>query len=136
LVETFAQIRLICCSISSGISYDIFVLAYSDLQIKLVNPKNNKTGRVEIYHPSFGWGTVCGWKRWTKVEGEVVCRQLNFTGANAVMQNSYPYGEGSGPILLDIIKCTGNESYIWDCSHRGWNVHYLCKHNEDVGVDC
>jgi hypothetical protein len=122
---------------SQEISFDIFVLAYSDLQIRLVNPIKNKTaGRVEIYHPSFGWGTVCGWRRWTEVEGGVVCRQLNFTDANAVMQNSRPYGEGIGPILLDITKCTGNESHIWECSHRGWNVHYYCSHNDDVGVDC
>jgi hypothetical protein len=119
------------------ISFDIFVVAYSDLQIRLVNPINNKTaGRIEIYHPSFGWGTVCGWRRWTEVEGGVVCRQLNFTDANAVLEISRPYGEGSGPILLDITKCTGNESHIWECSHRGWNVHYDCNHNDDVGVDC
>ena len=120
------------------ISFDIFVLAYSDLQIRLVNPNNNKSGRVEIYHPSFGWGTVCGALRWTEVEGGVVCRQLNFTGASWVMQVSYYYGRGSGPVLLDNIKCTGNETYIWECSHRGWNVYdpYCASHPYDVGVDC
>ncbi|CAB3992175.1 deleted in malignant brain tumors 1 -like, partial [Paramuricea clavata] len=113
---------------------------YSDLQIRLVNPINNKTaGRVEIYHPSFGWGTACHWLgRWTEVEGGVVCRQLNFTGANAVMWNSYPYGGGSGPVLLWNIQCTGNETYIWECSHNGWNVYnpYCDRHGSDVGVDC
>ena len=70
--------------------------------------------------------------------GGVVCRQLNFTGASAVMRYSYYYGRGSGPVLLDNIKCTGNESYIWECSHRGWNVyHPWCEnHYDDVGVDC
>ncbi|CAB4009280.1 deleted in malignant brain tumors 1 -like [Paramuricea clavata] len=114
-------------------------LAYSDLQIRLVNPKNNKTaGRVEIYHPSFGWGTVCGLPPWTIVEGGVVCRQLNFTGANATMWYKSPYGQGSGPTLLNNIKCTGNESYIWDCSQPGWNVYdSLCDDLDlDVGVDC
>jgi hypothetical protein len=120
------------------ISFDIFVLAYSDLQIRLVNTINNKTaGRLEIYHPSFGWGTACGFSRWTEVEGAVVCRQLNFTGANAVIKYSRPYGAGSGPILFDNIKCTGNESFIWECSHRGWNVYSpWCSHLNDVGVDC
>ena len=121
------------------ISFDIFVIAYSDLQIKLVNPINNNTGRVEIYHPSFGWGTVCGWYRqWTEAEGRVVCRQLNFTGANAVIWHSNYYGRGSGRILLGNIKCTGNESYIWECSNHGWNVYnYACgDHFYDVGVDC
>jgi deleted-in-malignant-brain-tumors protein 1 len=120
------------------ISFDIFVIAFSDLQIRLVNPKNNKTGRVEIYHPSFGWGTVCGGFLWTEVNGGVVCRQLNFTGANAVKQNSDYYGRGSGPVLLFNIKCTGNESYIWECSHSGWNVYPsgCSSHYLDAGVDC
>ena len=120
------------------ISFDISVIAGSDLQIRLVNPKDNKTGRVEIYHPSFGWGTVCGLLHWTIVEGGVVCRQLNFTGAKAVKPNSDYYGAGSGPILLDNIKCTGNESYIWECSHSGWNVYhrYCDRYSVDVGVDC
>jgi hypothetical protein len=118
------------------ISFDIFVIAYSDLQIRLVNSTNNKTaGRVEIYHPYFGWGTACGWLHWTDTESGVVCRQLGFTGMNATRKNAY-YGEGSGPILLDNVKCTGNESYIWECSHRGWNVHLACNHSDDVGVDC
>ena len=127
-------------SLPVEISFDIFVIAYSDLQIRLVNPNSNKTGRVKIYHPSFGWGTVCGIWGWTKVEGGVVCRQLNFTGANAVMSLWYHYGyrAGSGPVLLDNIKCTGNETYIWECSHNGWNVyHPKCDtHRYDVGVDC
>jgi deleted-in-malignant-brain-tumors protein 1 len=120
------------------VSFDIFVIAYSALQIRLVNQTNNKTGRVEIYHPSFGWGTVCGDISWSKVEGGVVCRQLNFTGANAVMWLSDYYGRGSGPVLLDRIKCTGNESYIWECRHSGWNAYhpYCNRHRWDVSVNC
>ena len=72
------------------------------------------------------------------MEYGVVCRQLNFTGANAVKQDSDYYAAGSGPILFGNIKCTGNESYIWECSHLGWNVYDpLCvSHRYDVGVDC
>ena len=112
----------------------IFVLAYSDLKVRLANSKNNKTGRVEIYHPSFGWGTVCD-DEWDNTESGVVCRQLGFSGANATRKEAY-YGEGSGPTLLDDVQCpTGNESYIWNCRHRGWNIEN-CGHHEDVGVDC
>ncbi len=116
----------------------IFVLAYSDLKVRLANSRNNKTanktGRVEIYHPSFGWGTVCD-DKWDDTESGVVCRQLGFSGANATRKEAF-YGEGSGPTLLDDVQCpTGNESYIWNCRHRGWNAHN-CGHHEDVGVDC
>jgi deleted-in-malignant-brain-tumors protein 1 len=95
--------------------------------------ENNKTGRVEIFHPSVGWGTVCD-DKWDDTDSGVVCRQLGFAGVNATRIKAY-YGQGTGPILLDDVKCTGNESFLWDCSHRGWKVHN-CYHLEDVGVDC
>ena len=94
---------------------------------------NNKTGRVELFHPSFGWGTVCD-DSWGNSDSAVVCRQLGFDGVNATRTRAY-YGEGSGPILLDDVDCSGDEPYIWDCNHRGWNDHD-CSHSEDVGVDC
>ena len=108
-------------------------IAISDLQIRLNGSSKNKTGRVEIYNPNFGWGTVCD-HSWYITESNVVCRQLGFTGANAVRNQAY-YGKGSGPILLDNVQCNGYESYIWDCSHRGWNQHD-CSHSEDAGVEC
>ena len=47
------------------------------------------------------------------------------------------YGRGSGPMLLSNVRCTGSESYIWDCEHRGWNnLLWACHHGEDAGVDC
>ena len=112
----------------------IFVLAHSNLNIRLVGSENNRSGRVEIYHPTFGWGTVCGFSPWGDTESDVVCRQLNFTGMKATRKNAY-YGKGSVPILLDFVRCTGNESYIWDCDHFSWGIHD-CYHSDDVGVEC
>ena len=110
-----------------------FAIAYSVLQIKL--SKTNKTGTIQIYHPSFGWGTVCGYYRWTHAEGVVVCRQLGFTGVKVIRKNAH-YGQGRGPILLKSVRCTGDKLYIWDCQHRGWNVNLKCIHFSDAGVDC
>ena len=103
------------------------------MKIRLINGASNKTGRIEIFHPSFGWGTACD-DGWGDTESAVVCRQLGFAGMNETWGGAY-YGKGSGPILLDIVRCTGDEKYIWECNHNGWETH-KCGHREDVGVDC
>jgi len=42
---------------------------------------------------------------------------------------------GTGPILLDELHCTGNESSLSQCPHAGINNHD-CTHFEDAGVKC
>ena len=45
------------------------------------------------------------------------------------------YGRGTGPILLDDVRCVGNETSIASCPHRGWTYHN-CDHSKDVSVSC
>ena len=53
------------------------------------------------------------------------------------IQNAY-YGEGSGPIWLNRIYCTGTESNLLDCprEHDIGYFYYFCSHSEDVSVVC
>lgn len=88
---------------------------------------------MEIYHPKFGWGTVCD-DDWDIKDGHVVCRELGFPGAKEVKSMAY-YGKGSGPILLDDVNCAGDELNLFECGHRGRNKHN-CQHREDAGVVC
>ena len=55
-------------------------------------------------------------------------------GATAVTSSS-TFGQGTGPITLDDLQCTGLEYRLIDCAHRGLGVHG-CSHSEDVGVRC
>jgi len=45
------------------------------------------------------------------------------------------YGNGSGQILLDNVRCVGNEISIADCRYAGWGRHN-CDHSDDVSVSC
>ncbi|XP_071503572.1 scavenger receptor cysteine-rich domain-containing protein DMBT1-like [Diadema antillarum] len=102
------------------------------IQVRLVGGEDDTQGRVEIYYDG-QWGTVCDdW--WDIEDANVVCRILGFESALRYSCCA-EYGEGSGPILLDDVECTGTESYLADCQHKGYGVHD-CSHGEDVGVEC
>ena len=64
-------------------------------------------------------------------DANVVCRELGYPGA---LQYAY-FGQGSGPIWLDNLACTGTETSLYNCSHNGVGNHD-CGHYKDVGVVC
>ncbi|XP_030840909.1 deleted in malignant brain tumors 1 protein-like [Strongylocentrotus purpuratus] len=103
-------------------------------KIRLVDGYSSDEGRVEISFHEGQWGTVCD-DGWDDSDARVVCRQLGYSGNVGVARSRATYGQGSGPIYLDDVGCSGNESRLTDCSNGGWNNHY-CGHAEDAGVDC
>ena len=79
------------------------------------------------------WQTVCD-DGWGINDATVVCRQIGYRGAVAARGSAY-FGQGSGSILLDDVQCTGTESSLLKCTHRGISSHN-CGHSEDAGVTC
>ena len=46
------------------------------------------------------------------------------------------FGQGYGPIFLDNVVCTGDESNLVECQHPGIARSQYCSHSEDAGVIC
>ena len=101
--------------------------------VRLVDGYSSDEGRVEIYHDG-EWGTVCD-DYWDNTDARVVCRQLGYSGEDAEATSMATYGEGSGPIYLDNVACTGNEGRLSFCDSNGWGIND-CGHSEDAGVQC
>ena len=99
--------------------------------MRLVGGVTVKKGRVEILHNGI-YGTVCD-DYWDDDDAKVVCRQLGFKSGKARAE-AY-FGQGTGKIWLDDVKCTGNEDDLTRCPSNTIGTHD-CTHIEDAGVEC
>ena len=64
----------------------------------------------------------------------VLIPHLNTTGS--VAYSNARFGQGTGPIALSNLVCSGTETSIFDCRHSGLFNVGTCTHAEDASVEC
>ena len=101
--------------------------------VRLVGGSYNYEGRVEVLYNDV-WGTSCH-DLWDDRDATVVCRQLGLPYGSAIAMQEAFYGEGSGQIWLDNVRCTGTEDSLDQCQHSKWGIHN-CDHSNDATVLC
>ncbi|XP_034613307.1 scavenger receptor cysteine-rich type 1 protein M130-like [Trachemys scripta elegans] len=101
-------------------------------QLRLVNGSSHCAGRVEVLH-NHQWGSVCD-VDWDLNDAGVVCRQLG-CGTALLAPGGAEFGEGSDPIWLAEVNCTGREAALTECWSGPWGDHN-CNHREDASVVC
>lgn len=108
---------------------------HGNYDVRLVGGASASEGTVEIFYGE-EWGSVCD-SHWTQTEADVVCRQLGYDAATGYYSNSN-YGGGNGKVIMDAVRCKGQEDRLVDCQFSGWGyVNSLCVgHNNDAGVTC
>ena len=108
-------------------------MSFKGIIIRLVGGSTYSEGRVEVKYNG-EWGTVCD-DGWSSYSTYVVCRQLGFGTYGWSYGGAY-FGQGTGPIWLDNVVCTGSETKLASCGHLGFKVIRSCGHYEDMGVRC
>ncbi|XP_069856731.1 soluble scavenger receptor cysteine-rich domain-containing protein SSC5D [Dipodomys merriami] len=101
-------------------------------RLRLADGPHGCAGRLEVWHGG-RWGSVCD-DAWDLRDASVACRELGCGAALAAPGGAF-FGEGTGPIVLDDLRCRGNETALRFCPARPWGQHD-CHHREDAGAVC
>jgi len=101
--------------------------------VRLVGGVGPFEGRLEVFHQE-RWGTVCS-DAFDVRDAQVVCNLIGYPSATPEIVDYTGFGAGNGPIWLDRVQCTGNETALDQCIHSRWGSNN-CDHSKDVGIKC
>ncbi|XP_052090218.1 scavenger receptor cysteine-rich domain superfamily protein-like [Mytilus californianus] len=84
--------------------------------IRLVGGAGPFEGRVEL-NINGQWGTICD-TDFDLADAEVLCRMAGYSRALQRFYRAY-FGEGTGQVFLDHLRCRGNEQHLDSCPSSG-----------------
>ncbi|XP_041066873.1 deleted in malignant brain tumors 1 protein-like [Carcharodon carcharias] len=103
-------------------------------KLRLVDGDSRCAGRVEILHRG-KWGTVYD-NIWDLKDAAVVCRELGCGTALSAPLSAH-FGEGSGPVVMHNVRCSGNEATLRECRSYYWDDHSSSlSHKKDASAVC
>ena len=97
------------------------------------NGCNYIEGRVEVCINN-AWGTICRDSFFSPIDAGVVCGQLGgyFTNNSEIIDGE----SGSGPIFLERLECSQEDTTILDCPRFSPLGLVNCDHSLDVSIRC
>ncbi|RDD39041.1 Mucin-like protein, partial [Trichoplax sp. H2] len=101
-------------------------------QVRLVGGSSTY-GTVQVYQNGL-WGFICD-NYWDISDAMVVCRQLGFDNTSGAGCCS-GYGYFNGPILKEMVNCTGTETFIDNCPYSNVTTGSYCSRYNHAGVQC
>ncbi|XP_072132639.1 scavenger receptor cysteine-rich domain-containing protein DMBT1-like [Mobula birostris] len=117
---------------SSSDFIGVGVLCSGHLQLRLSGSEDPCAGQLEVYYRG-SWGMVCD-DSWDLVDANVVCRQLGCGYALEYKTHGY-CRRRPPPVWLDEVRCSGNETFLWECPSAPWAEHD-CSQKEAVTLTC
>ena len=99
------------------------------------------------------WGHICQ-DSWDNRDAKVTCRNLGLPSACKyytlplllivicplyLVPKAFVgsmYGERGGPVLMDNVRCTGDEQSLLDCPHDGVGEFSCSRYDDIVSVVC
>ncbi|XP_039365598.1 deleted in malignant brain tumors 1 protein-like isoform X2 [Mauremys reevesii] len=115
---------------------DAGVVCSEPFALRLAGGPGKCSGRLEVRYDGV-WGTVCD-DNWSETNAQVVCRELRCGLAQPLapkLQDRPRFGQGTGKIWLDDIRCKGTEETLQNCAHQP-SSYLNCTHQEDISVVC
>ena len=110
--------------------------------MRLKGGSTSNEGYIEIKPPHGEWGGICD-DGFTKPEADVICRMLGYPHGSQKTWDTGDYSDHSfghgDKIILDEVKCNGNEESITQCKHASWGVEDCADSgtgHEWAGVVC